>query len=201
MHSFYHNIGNSLDNITDQLHILLNTHKITTTTSKPILLNGQSSNIRWIITGAVFGSVLTIGAVFSIIALITLLFTCRKRKRIIKQKRQQSYNTSSGRNPQDLSLLAPYHLVNGSTAIDESLWQDVSTLGKESGGTQSDETTLNRVTADSATIQLTQNVAYHKIDHDTVSGYVILDPLATDSQTGGFSVRYSNSIEDDYDYI
>ena len=168
-----------------------------TTTSTPVSLNGQSSDIRWIITGAVVGSVLALGAVLSIMA---LLLTCRKRTKK-EQKWEQSNNSS---NAQDSTLLAPYHLVNGTTAVDNNLhvWKDAS-------GTPGIESTLNKTyseTADSAAIQLTQNVAYQGWNKNRVidgydSGYVILDPSTNDSQMGGFSTRYSNSIVGDYDYI
>ena len=128
-----------------------------------------------------------------------------------EQKWQQA-NTGNGENAQNVTLLAPYHLVNSSTAVDDNLWQAIS--GRESRDTQSIESTLNKVcseTADSATIQLTQNAAYQRWrgrrdnirgtadDHN--SGYVILDPALDDNQTGGRSRKYSNSITDDYDYI
>ena len=183
-----------------------------TTTTTPISLNGPSSNIRWTITGAVVGSVLTLGTVPTITVSVTLLITCYKRKVRREQQKWQQANTSNGENVQDVTLLAPYHLVNGSIAIDDNLWQAVS--GKESGDTQGVESTLNKVcseTADSATIQLTQNAAYQRWrskcdnvrgttdDHD--SGYVILDPALDDNQTEWHSRKYSNSITDDYDYI
>ena len=97
-----------------------------TTTSTPVSFNGQSSDIRWIITGAVVGSVLTLGAVLSIVALL-LTYTRRTKK---EQKWQQSNTSSNGANAQDSTLLAPYHLVNGTTAVDNNLhvWEDA--LGK-----------------------------------------------------------------------
>ena len=129
-----------------------------------------------------------------------------------KEQEWQQANTSIGENAQDMTLLAPYHLVNGSTAVDDNLWQAMS--GRESRDTQCIESTLNKVcseTADSATIQLTQNAAYQRWrgKHDNVrgtgddhnSGYVILDPALNDNQTGGHFRKYSNSIADDYDYI
>ena len=72
MHAYTH-IGVSFEDITDQIYILFNTP--ITTTNTPISLNAQSgsSNTRWIITGAVVGSILALGAMFTITAIVTAL--------------------------------------------------------------------------------------------------------------------------------
>ena len=138
-------------------------------TTIPISLNAWSSNIRWIIVGGTVGSILALGAVITVAALVMVILICQRRRKQRKKWEQSKINNDEI--VQDTaetngSLSAPYHSVDGAT-INDNL-QVTSAKERDTQGIQLTPNKACNETDDCTTIQLTQNAAYHswRVQHN-----------------------------------